>query len=369
MDTIIKKSKKDFLSIHLLGWLVFGVFYFMPVLNLIFDDSNPNPQRHHRRGFHLWEVAPDLFLYHSIFHFVFLAIIFYLVYFLLLPQFLNTRKFLPLMIGLLLSVVFVFILDGIAIKYISSMVNTELKDFRRFQSLSYIISVVLSIMVSISTKMILEWLESEKQKTILQNQKLSTELALLKSQINPHFLFNSLNNIRSLVRKKSENAESAILKISDMMRYVLHEANKDKVLLDKELNYLSDFLELQKLRMADNIIININIPSTNHDVEIAPMLLLPLVENAFKHGISYQKPSFVNIRINIENEELTLEVENSIHATNDLENESSGLGLKNLKRRLEILYPNKHRLQLQNNTTVFLGKLQIYLGHDKRTID
>ena len=174
----------------------------------------------------------------------------------------------------------------------------------------------------------------------MMNQSQASELALLRSQVNPHFLFNTLNNIYSLVCKKSPDAPEAIMKLSSIMRYMLYDANTDIVLLEKEIEYLESFIELQKLRIRHTDFVELRIEGVVGNKTIAPMLLIPFVENAFKHGSKIGPLPGIRIHLIAAPHQMIFEVTN--HLKKNLlgtKDTIGGIGLQNIKRRLEILYP------------------------------
>jgi two-component system, LytTR family, sensor kinase len=207
-------------------------------------------------------------------------------------------------------------------------------------------------------KLAIGWFETQKLKTELLLEKQSGELALLRSQINPHFLFNTLNNIYSLVYKKSEDAPEAVMKMSAIMRYMLYDATTDTVLLEKEIEYLISFIELEKLRLRDKEFVEFSITGNVERRTIAPMLLIPFVENAFKHGSKSVVNPGIRINLSIGSQEIRFEVTNHIRknltATKDL---MGGIGLNNIRRRLNLLYPGKHQLEISSEDNLFNVKL------------
>jgi two-component system LytT family sensor kinase len=189
-------------------------------------------------------------------------------------------------------------------------------------------------------------------------EKQSGELALLRSQINPHFLFNTLNNIYSLVYKKSDDAPEAVMKMSSIMRYMLYDATTDKVLLEKEIEYLKSFIELEKLRIRHKDFVELNITGNVEGRTIAPMLLIPFVENAFKHGSRSVTNPGIRINLSIGPKQILFEVSNHVRqngtATKD---EVGGIGLTNIRRRLNLLYPGKYQLDINQNEDMYLVNL------------
>jgi two-component system, LytTR family, sensor kinase len=198
----------------------------------------------------------------------------------------------------------------------------------------------------------------------LQTQVLQTtaELSTLRSQVNPHFLFNALNTLYSVAMKeKSETTADGIQKLGDMMRFMLHENNQDRIPLSKEIEYLHNFLDLQRMRLdaSQDIEIRVNIQEPEREVYLAPMLLNPFVENAFKHGISFRKPSWVYITLTQDATKLYFKVHNSAHSKSagDPEKDASGIGLENVRKRLELLYPTRHTLDIQATDRDFFVSL------------
>ena len=223
-----------------------------------------------------------------------------------------------------------------------------------------IVPSVMIFALSTAVRISNEWFKNEKQIKEMENEKLTAELAFLKSQVNPHFLFNILNNICSLARKKSDDTENALIKLSHIMRYMLYESKDEKVSLGKEVEYLQSYIELQRLRISDKVVINFSITGNPEELTIEPMLLIPFVENAFKHGVSYLEESIINIILTVNHKELNFKVDNLIAMKRDeVLHTESGIGLKNVKRRLELLYPEKHSLQIDDNGSIYSIELQI----------
>ena len=221
------------------------------------------------------------------------------------------------------------------------------------------LSIVYSI-YALLIKLAIDWYESQKYKAELILQKQASELALLRSQVNPHFLFNTLNNIYSLVYKKSDDAPAAVMKLSGIMRYMLYDAVADKVLLEKEVEYLQSFIELQNLRLKQKDFVVMNIKGEMNGRTIAPMLLIPFVENAFKHGSRNVTNPGILINLFVDSRQIYFEVTNYMRK-NILEprDDSGGNGLKNTKRRLELVYPSKHHLFIIPGEEMYTVKLTI----------
>lgn len=219
---------------------------------------------------------------------------------------------------------------------------------------------LLMLFMSGFIKIALEWFKSEKQREELKVEKLNAELKFLKSQINPHFLFNCLNTIYSLAHKQSSQTEHAILKLSTIMRYMIYESNEAKVLLSQELKYLHDYIEIQRLRLPKDINIQYQLNGDADGLQIEPMLLVPFVENAFKHGISYTEESFIDIDVTTTNDMIRLIVKNS-HFKERVA-ERGGIGLDNVLKRLALLYENRHEINISETENQFIVDLKIVLN-------
>lgn len=198
----------------------------------------------------------------------------------------------------------------------------------------------------------------------LQVDTTTANIDFLRSQINPHFLFNALNTLYGLsLTENADKTAEGIQKLGEMMRFMLTENQQEKVSIEKEVNYISNFIDLQKLRIqaSDQIVISFKKYSHDCNHTIAPMLLIPLIENAFKHGISLSQPSWININLSCDHQKIYLDVYNSVHPKkeNDTEQFSHGIGLANVKQRLSLLYPNKHELQIRNTPHEYIVHLTI----------
>jgi sensor histidine kinase YesM len=213
-----------------------------------------------------------------------------------------------------------------------------------FQMLLYVISIGLSTSVALVEK----WQKDEALRGELERQRINTELSYLKAQINPHFFFNTLNNIYSLTTLDVTKAQEALLKLSRMMRYVLYENQKDTTLLSKEVKFIEDYLELMKMRLSQKVHLVVKLEEPKEDLVIAPMLFLPFLENCFKHGISSQQESEISISLEVMGDTVFFETKNSIFPIQPDSPEAleNGIGLVNTQRRLSLLYPEKHRLKL-----------------------
>ncbi|HMI02845.1 MAG TPA: histidine kinase [Pedobacter sp.] len=219
------------------------------------------------------------------------------------------------------------------------------------------------IAVSFSYSLIREHNLKEKQRKERETETLKTELGLLRSQISPHFMFNVLNSLVALARKKSDLMEPSLIQLSALMRYVLYENSQSRIALAEEVAYLKNYIELQSLRFGDDIRLDVEMAEDLDGYEIEPMLLIPFIENAFKHGIGSMDDPYIRIRLNMnrDNSLLTFSVENRIAPAADVKDEDSGIGLKNVKRRLELLYPEKHIFEMNAGEELFEAVLTLKL--------
>lgn len=193
-----------------------------------------------------------------------------------------------------------------------------------------------------------------------ENERLKSELSFLRSQISPHFMFNLMNSLVSLNRKKSNLVEPVLLKMSDLLRYMLYEKDDKRISLENEVKYLSNYIDLQKVRFGDYVKIDFDVKSVDSSKSIEPMLLIPFVENAFKHGVGLIENPFIKIELATNIEELHFKVTNKFSSDNkEVKDGASGIGLNNVKRRLELLYPNKYVLNVSESENLYTTDLKL----------
>jgi sensor histidine kinase YesM len=223
--------------------------------------------------------------------------------------------------------------------------------------------LILSILVvgfDTGLRSSLRWIEVENEKVRLEKENMATQLVLLRNQVSPHFLMNTLNNIHSLVDINTGEAKEAIIKLSKMMRYLLYETETEKTTLIREVEFLESYINLMKLRFNEKVKITLNLPATIPEKTIPPFIFTSLIENAFKHGVSYKDESFINIDLIIGEERLLLVVKNSKTDNNQIE-EFSGIGIDNTRKRLALLYGNNYHLDIIDNEDLFTVNLSIPL--------
>ena len=226
------------------------------------------------------------------------------------------------------------------------------------------INVYFAVLVFATIKLIKQWYFNQQTNQRLAQENLQAELNFLRAQIHPHFLFNTLNNLYALTLKKSDKAPEVVLKLSDLLNYMLYECNQPKASLSKELELIHNYTELERLRYGDRLHIETKINGDPSSIQVAPMLVLPFVENAFKHGISESATNtWIKIEINIFDQHLQIIVDNSKETvtTKDEKGYREGIGLKNVRRRLELIYPEKYELEIEDKITSFYVCLDLEL--------
>lgn len=278
-----------------------------------------------------------------------------------IPKFLLKQKYLKfivyLIITLLLSFYFQLLLT---FWFFIRLITTMLPMFPGMLDVVYLfLNMYFIVLLGISIKLFKRWNFKEKQEQELQKEKVEAELKMLKTQINPHFLFNTLNSIYVLAMKNSTNTADTVLKLSDILDFILYKNDAEWVLLSDELNIVKNYVELEKIRFGDRATIDLNESIKNKDYMIPPMIIIPLVENAFKHGVAKSmEKSWIKINVDENTTALTIEISNSRKIV-DPEKESKGIGLVNVKRRLEILYKENFEFIKTENTYTFTVKLII----------
>lgn len=304
------------------------------------------------------------YIYAAIFHLPILTGVYINILF-FVPRFLEKKKYLSYAICVIITIVCcsqfnIFLFDKL-INYILPgyyfISYYEFLDILKFILIYFAVSSLLKFSKS--------WFllsDTNRRLSQLQKEKIETELKALKGQINPHFLFNSMNSIYSLALSRSEKTPEIILKLSDIMRYIIYEANTDFVDLYKEINYLNDYIDLQKLRTDNRATIKFEIVGSLDKVKVAPLLFFPLVENSFKHGVKGSTgKSFIDIELLVDNACIRFTIENNLGLIDNVEKkEYKGIGLDNVKKRLEMTYPEKHEFSIIKNDDTFKVELKIY---------
>ncbi len=227
-------------------------------------------------------------------------------------------------------------------------------------SFQLILPMILSVGMCAGLKINGKWNKDQMLlKDVKQNQ-LDTEIKYLRYQIQPHFLFNTLNNVYSLIDSSPNIAKVSIHSLSKMMRYLLHESITNKVPLAKEIEFLERYIDLMQLRVSSNLNLEKNFPVINQPIQVAPLLFISFIENAFKHGIDALQPSYIKVSMTVHHDEINYIVTNSSFPQKDKITDS-GIGLENLKKRLELLYPTKYMLVTKEENATYIAKLTLKL--------
>jgi hypothetical protein len=205
------------------------------------------------------------------------------------------------------------------------------------------------------------WFSEEQARKEIEKEHIQSKLAFLQNQVNPHFLMNTLNNIHSLIEGDRKLAQNAVLKLSDMMRYLLYESGRGTTTLQKEIEFLRSYLELMQLRVDKSIIVNLELPEKFNNVNLPPLLFIPFIENAFKHGVSYREPSSLSFKLVQNTDSLEFIAVNTIsrYKNNDSFSHLGGFGLENIQKRLDLIFGDRHQLEIDKSDHDFRVKLMI----------
>ena len=220
------------------------------------------------------------------------------------------------------------------------------------------------IIASIIFRLISDRINLERSRKEARAEQLTSELKYLRSQVSPHFLFNTMTNLVALARQQSPLLETSLIKLSELLRYMLYDTSREKITIDDEIEQVKNYLSLQQLRFGEGVDIRLDIKNNAGGSFIEPMLLIPFIENAFKHGIGLVQRPFIYIEIEIVEQKLFFMVSNNYNAENRSKDENSGIGLANVRNRLELLYPAKYQLLVTGENNVFKAQLNLDL-HDE----
>ena len=319
------KNKKITIFSHVLVWLV---LFSMPYVLWYGQEQEIN-----RLIAHFW-IPLVLF-----------AIIFYLNYFILIERFLFIKKtVLFIIINVVLITFFSLLREQIESTFFQDIVRKTsrpgppLAMFIYMQLLSYLPPLLFAIAIKTTKR----WAQTETERKQAANYKLQSELKHLHYQLQPHFFFNSLNNIYSMVDISPDQAKKSIHSLSKLMRYMLYETNMELVPLSKEIDFMKKYIDLMKLRVSEKTTVNHSFPSEETGIKIAPLLFISLIENAFKHGVSASKASQININMTCNDKTVFFTIENDNFPKKTDDKSGTGIGLQNLEKRLKLLYSDKH---------------------------
>lgn len=287
-------------------------------------------------------------------------IAFYVSYFLLFPKFLFQKKIPALIVfGIVTCIISAFSVGLISI-FFYGFNQPVFQNLREFIGFTLFLSLIAAVHTGIALviKGFIQWFDEIKLKEELAAKNYEMELALIKSQINPHFLFNTLNNIDFLIAKDAPRASEYLNKLSDILRYMVYDTKNEKIALSKELDYIEKYLELQKIRTNNPDYINFEVVGKTESVTVAPMIFFPFIENAFKHTEDNKRTNKIKLKISAETEKIVFECENTYQK--NIENPAyGGLGNQLIERRLMILYPAKHSLETTNSDGIYKVKLTL----------
>lgn len=282
------------------------------------------------------------------------------------PKYFYTRKYVKFAIVLAVSGAFFVLVMRAYLFYIFlpkyyPVFNSHFPRFIQFNIFQHVFYIYSTVAIVVMIKYIRRVNRIEEQKRALEKQNISSELALLKSQINPHFLFNTLNNINALIYRDPERTYNSILKLSEILRYMFYDTKNDLVPLEKEIEYLKSYIGLLQLRVENHDFISFTVIGSPEGIAISPMLFVPLVENAFKHGNKDALLPGVSVIMKIENHTIFFEVVNYIKQNPEVVDSTGGIGIPNLKRRLELLYSNNYNFNVKKVDDKYTSTLLINL--------
>lgn len=354
-------SKKQLtaIAIHVLIWVA------ITLLPLLFKPSEVIFNIHQLQGIYL--------------HLVFTILVFYISYSLIIPLFFYRKKITITLVLLMLA----SILGSLGLGYSRPLLidnkmhanavemrkpikpdsnrkpRKQLKKARNRRPIYDNIFFFLLISgAALSIRATQKWMQEESDRKSLEIDKATIELAWLKNQVSPHFFFNTLNNIHSLIESNPAIAQKSVHQLSKLMRYLLYESNTELISLKKEVSFIDNYMGLMKLKLTEDVNVSFSYPDFSESISVPPLLFNPLIENAFKFGVTYQADSFIKIDLHVDDDKILLMVENSI-SKNETQKEHSGIGLANLKQRLDLLYKTSYSFGVEETLTTYKVELRI----------
>ncbi len=330
--------------LHIAVWLV--VFSLPYLLSSPYNQNRP--EQPDREGFFQLNLLTGFFW----------VALFYLNAYVLTPSFVYVKKYFVYILILLAVYCVIMLFHGLLFTW---LIKSRPFIFQRSASFN-LTAFLLTITVSIIFKMMQDKSRTDKLTQQKQEENLRSELSFLRSQISPHFVFNVLNNIVALIRLKSDQLEPTVMKLSSLMQYMLYETDEEKVMLKTEAEYLQGYIDLQQQRFGSKVELNISIEIDDNGHTIEPMLLIPFVENAFKHGVGMINKPQINIHLHTKENKLYFTVLNKYNEINiETKDKTSGIGLSNVKRRLNLLYEKQNELVITRKDGWFSVSLQLNL--------
>lgn len=341
---LTRSSPRQFSWQHILFWIIVTIIFLIDRRYLIEKAGLPH------------------FLICSLIRITLLIAIAYINLYVLIPRFLIPKKYGRYASCVITLVVGYVLVQGLYDYFLFKAILAPIKHKPEMGFILYnLMSTFFYLVVTVALRFGLDWYQQKQQLQKVELEKLQAEVKYLRAQVNPHFLFNILNNLYSLTLKKSDAAPGMVLKLSEMMEYMLYDTDKNFVELDKEIQYLRNYIDFEKLRKGNHATIEFNVTGNPHDLKIAPFIFLPLIENAFKHGISkIINNAYLHAHLIIEHHEIWFKLENN--KLNFLPtDEYSGIGLSNLKQRLSLIYPDRHTLSVADNQNIYKTELHLRL--------
>ncbi len=303
-------------------------------------------------------------LSNEIINVVFYGMIVYFNFNYLIPNYLTRNKFLTYAALLILAAVIITPIK--AIIFYMKFAAHPLTRSELIQNLNWYFLINFFVAGASSiVKIVADWARQIRERQELENRTMQSELRFLKSQVNPHFLFNTLNNLYALTLKKSDDAPEIVIKLSEMMRYMLYDCNEKQVPLGKEISYIQNYLDLERLRQSKGADIRFEVEGEVSDQQIAPLMFIPFLENSFKHGLTNTlSAGFVHIRLSVFGHRISFFIENTKPDTKPVQDRkrSGGIGLVNVRRRLQLLYPGKYDLSIKDNPNTYSVMLEMDLA-------
>lgn len=347
MENLLNKLKK-LARVRLIQHFLFWLVSFRILLEMFSSSS---------------EILKIDYIYTSVFLFTIMIPVYINLYF-SIPVFLSKRKFVLFFLAFSLLVLLFSGFNKLMFDKLIDYIFKEYYFISYFEFVDIVKYFVVFLLITSLLKLSKAWFfvsEARQKLAETEKQKIENELQALKSQVNPHFMFNSLNNIYSLALKKSDRAPDAIIKLGDILRYTIYEAQEEKVTLGKELKLIRDFVDLQKMRSRFSRV-KLETSGINEKHVIAPLLFLPLIENGFKHGVKGDTDGYLNINIYQEENKLTFTTENNKGKVDVVEKQKyAGIGIENVRRRLELSYPGGHEFRIFDEDDRFRVELTINL--------
>lgn len=355
---IVIPNKKITTALHITAWII--IIMIPLYLSNAFDGSGDQ----HR-------------LYQFYLHTFSAAITFYVGYLWLVPSFfLQERRmaYIVILIGLIVATYFLtsyindnFLHDSARedkFREALKKLTESDKDFRPpLKAFGIYNHILISSLISgfaLGLGVMEKLKQNEKRQKELEKEKLNSELAFLKNQVSPHFFFNTLNNIYSLIGIDTSEAQDAVLKLSKLMRYLLYESEQNESKLSDEISFMKNYIDLMKLRLSNKVELTVSFPENTDNLDIPPLLFIPFIENAFKHGVSYREHSFIDIKMTVADKQILFLAKNSIGTSSHSgDGQHSGIGLENVKKRLNLLFSGTHKLKIDKNQDTFSVDLQL----------